>query len=140
MVTARGYAFPTAREAALKLMETSYLAAQAFSGADLLHGPMAMVERGSAVIAVMPHGIGSRAMVPVLARLRELEADLMVVGGSKELADAGGRGYMLPAGVPEEVSPIIEIVPLQMLAGRLAVLRGNDPDRPRGLRKVTQTW
>lgn len=140
VLTARGYAFPTAREAALKLMETSYLAAQAFSGADLLHGPMAMVDTGSAVIAVMPHGIGSRAMVPVLTRLRERAAEVMVVGGSEEVAAMGGLGYVLPAGVPEEVSPVVEIVPLQILAARLAVLRGNDPDRPRGLRKVTQTW
>ena len=53
VTTARGYSYPTAREAALKLMETSYLGAQAFSGADLLHGPMAMIDADLPVIAVV---------------------------------------------------------------------------------------
>jgi glucosamine--fructose-6-phosphate aminotransferase (isomerizing) len=58
VATSRGYAYPTAREAALKLMETCHLQAQAFSGADLLHGPIAMVGREHPVVAVMPSGPG----------------------------------------------------------------------------------
>ena len=73
VVTGRGYSYPTAREAALKLMETSYMSAQAFSGADLLHGPMAMLQRDSAVIAIAADGVGGTAMQPVLDRLAELE-------------------------------------------------------------------
>jgi glucosamine--fructose-6-phosphate aminotransferase (isomerizing) len=53
VTTARGYSYPTAREAALKLMETSYLSAQAFSGADLLHGPLAMIEPQVPVLSVI---------------------------------------------------------------------------------------
>lgn len=138
VVTGRGYSYPTVCEAALKLMETSYLAAQAFSGADLLHGPMAMVQAGSPVIAVVSDGPGGRAMSPVLDRLRELAADLFVVGHPAAVAVAG-RGIPLPAGYAEELAPLLEIVPLQRLAGALAVLRGIDPDAPRGLSKVTHT-
>ncbi|MDQ1679716.1 MAG: hypothetical protein QOI42_575 [Frankiaceae bacterium] len=138
VVTARGYSYPTARETALKLMETSYIAASAFSGADLLHGPLAMVTSGSAVIAVVPDGKGGRAMAPVLERLSEVKADLIVIG-SRAAVD-GHAGIALPGGIDEELSPIVEIVPLQALARELAVLRGVDPDRPRGLQKVTETW
>ncbi|MDQ1700932.1 MAG: hypothetical protein QOF57_184, partial [Frankiaceae bacterium] len=135
VVTARGYSYPTAREAALKLMETSYIAASAFSGADLLHGPLAMVTTGSAVIAVVPDGRGGGAMQPVLERLRDVSADLIVIGSAANVD--GHSGVVLPAGLDEQISPIVEIVPLQVLARELAVARGFDPDRPRGLKKVT---
>jgi glucosamine--fructose-6-phosphate aminotransferase (isomerizing) len=139
VVTSRGYSYPTAREAALKLMETSYISAQAFSGADLLHGPMAMLQRDSAVIAIAPDGIGGTAMQPVLDRLTELGTNLAVVGPALPDIDTISR-LPLPAGLPEELSPLVEIIPLQMLARELAVVRGLDPDAPRGLRKVTKTW
>ncbi len=139
VITGRGYAYPTAREAALKLMETSYLSAQAFSAADLLHGPMAMLQEGSAVIAVDPGGRSGQAIEPVIERLVELETDLTVVGPVGDVA-ATAKHLPLPAGIPEELSPIIEIIPLQMLARELSVARGQDPDAPRGLRKVTKTW
>ena len=60
VTTGRGYAYPTAREAALKLMETSYLPALAFSGADLLHGPLAMTDPDVPVLAVVGSGPGRR--------------------------------------------------------------------------------
>ena len=138
VLTARGYSYPTVAEAALKLMETSYLAAQAFSGADLLHGPLAMVSVGAPVVAVVSGGPGGRAMEPVLDRLDEVGADVFVVGGPAAVARTG-RGFVLPAGIAEELSPMLEIVPLQRLALALALARGLDPDAPRGLSKVTRT-
>ena len=89
VLTARGYSYPTAREAALKLMETSYLSAHAFSGADLLHGPLAMIDADYPVIAVVPEGVGAAAMQPVLQRLREGNADLAVIGGPSSTSYAG---------------------------------------------------
>lgn len=133
ITTARGYSYPTAREAALKLMETSYLAAQSFSGADLLHGPLAMVDKEVPVIAVVSAGRGGDAMVPVLERLDAVSADVLRVGMGGELRVHGD-------GLPEELLPLLEILPLQQLAWRLALDRGEDPDRPRGLAKVTRTW
>lgn len=130
IVTARGYSHSTAREAALKLMETCYLAAQAFSAADLLHGPLAMIDREMPVIAIAAEGKGGEAMRPVLEKLSD--SDLVVVG-------ATGAQLEIPA-TPEELSPILEILPLQVLSRDLAVLRGGNPDAPRGLNKVTETW
>jgi glucosamine--fructose-6-phosphate aminotransferase (isomerizing) len=138
ITTARGYSYPTAREAALKLMETSYLSAQAFSGADLLHGPLATVDPQVPVLAIVPDGVGGQAMAPVLERLAERHADVFGVGAPAALAGLAG-GIALPAGVPDELSPLLEILPLQQLALHLALARGGDPDQPRGLRKVTET-
>ncbi len=136
VLTGRGYAYPTAREAALKLMETSYLAAHAFSGADLLHGPLAMVDSERPVLAVVPHGTAGRAMGPVLERLRDRGADLTVVGDAESAGQA--PAIVLPR-VAEELSPLIEIIPLQRLAHTMAIARHEDPDAPRGLSKVTRT-
>ena len=136
--TARGYSYATAREAALKLMETSYLSAQAFSGADLLHGPLAMIDSQVPVLAVAADGVGGRAMRQVFPRLAEQGADIFCVGTREAVASAN-VGVVLPDGVPEELSPILEIVPFQQLGLHLAVARQSDPDAPRGLRKVTET-
>jgi glucosamine--fructose-6-phosphate aminotransferase (isomerizing) len=138
VITARGYNYPTAQESALKLMETSYIVAHAFSGADLLHGPMAMIDRGFPVIAIAPGGPGSAALLPVLERLQEIGADTLVVG-DREATHAGTIGLELPDSGPEMLSPILAILPLQQLAWRLACERGADPDQPRGLSKVTRT-
>jgi glucosamine--fructose-6-phosphate aminotransferase (isomerizing) len=143
VTTARGYSYATAREAALKLMETSYLGAQAFSAADLLHGPMAMIDGETPVIAVATPGRGGAAMTPVLQTLHERKADLVLVGGTDEAVAAAPTAAVLPVrteGIPEELHPVLEILPLQQLALRLALERGVDPDAPRGLRKVTETW
>ncbi len=133
VTTARGYSYATARESALKVMETCYLPAQAFSGADLLHGPLAMVDSETAVVAVTTPGAGGAAMAPVVERLQRLGADLLCVGAPDGLPVAS-------AGLPEELLPVLEIMPLQQLAWRMALDRGVDPDRPRGLSKVTETW
>ncbi|MFF3640241.1 SIS domain-containing protein [Streptomyces sp. NPDC002564] len=139
VLTSRGYGYPTAMEAALKLMETSYISALAYSGADLLHGPLAMVDNISPVIAVVPDGRGGEALGPVLERLRGRGADLVVVGPKAQVEQASA-GFVLPTdGVPEELQPILEIIPLQLLAYEVTIARGHDPDAPRALAKVTET-
>ncbi|WP_431974170.1 SIS domain-containing protein [Micromonospora haikouensis] len=135
VTTGRGYAYPTAREAALKLMETSYLPALAFSGADLLHGPLAMTDPDVPVLAVVGSGPGGRSMGEVLPRLGERRADVVVVGS----ADVQGTTRMAVPEVDERYAPLLDILPLQRLALALALARGEDPDAPRGLKKVTAT-
>jgi glutamine---fructose-6-phosphate transaminase (isomerizing) len=137
VVTARGYAYATAREAALKMMETSYLSAHAFSGADLMHGPLAMVDEDRPVIAIVPFGPGGAALGPVLDRLRDRRADVLVVGDERA-APWSAAAVPLPE-TDERVGPVLQILPLQQLALAMAVARGYDPDAPRGLKKVTET-
>ncbi|NLU76890.1 SIS domain-containing protein [Micromonospora sp. HNM0581] len=135
VTTGRGYAYPTAREAALKLMETSYLPALAFSGADLLHGPLAMTDPDVPVLAVIGSGPGGRSMGEVLPRLGERRADVVVVGS----ADVGGATRLAVPETDERYAPLLDILPLQRLALALALTRGEDPDAPRGLKKITAT-
>jgi glucosamine--fructose-6-phosphate aminotransferase (isomerizing) len=136
VTTGRGYGYPTAREAALKLMETSYVPALAFSGADLLHGPLAVADPDVPVLAVAGAGPGGRAMREVVARLGERRADVVTVG-PVDLPGAAGR---LPVPeIDERYAPLLDILPLQRLAMAVALARGEDPDAPRGLRKVTST-
>jgi len=136
VTTGRGYAYPTARETALKLMETSYLAALAFSGADLLHGPLAMTDPDVPVLAVVGSGPGGAAMRDVLARLGERRADVVAVGP----ADTPGAARRIPTPeVDERYAPLLDILPLQRLALALALHRGENPDAPRGLKKITTT-
>jgi glucosamine--fructose-6-phosphate aminotransferase (isomerizing) len=137
VTTGRGYAYPTAREAALKLMETSYVAALAFSGADLLHGPLAMADPDVPVLAVVGGGPGGRSMRDVLARLGERRADLVVFSADPDVV-AHGLRVPTPA-VDERYGPLLDIMPLQRLALSLALARGEDPDAPRGLKKITAT-
>jgi glutamine---fructose-6-phosphate transaminase (isomerizing) len=137
VTTGRGYAYPTAREAALKLMETSYVAALAFSGADLLHGPLAMADSDVPVLAVVGAGPGGASMRDVLARLGERRADLVVIGSD---VDTVRPALRIPTpSVDERYSPLLDILPLQQLALALSLARGEDPDAPRGLMKVTAT-
>jgi len=136
VTTGRGYAYPTARETALKLMETSYLPALAFSGADLLHGPLAMADPDVPVLAVVGSGPGGTAMRDVLARLGERRADVVAIGPS----DVDGAPLRIPTpDVDERYAPLLDILPLQRLALALALHRGENPDTPRGLNKVTST-
>ncbi|HEV2780728.1 MAG TPA: SIS domain-containing protein [Actinophytocola sp.] len=135
--TGRGYSSATAAEAALKLAETSYLAARAYSGADLLHGPVAAIDAETGVVAVTSAGRGGEAMREVVSTVRSRGADVVAVGSASADMDAGLR-IDVPR-TAEEVAPILEILPLQLLALDLALARGGDPDRPRGLTKVTRT-
>jgi glucosamine--fructose-6-phosphate aminotransferase (isomerizing) len=137
VTTGRGYSSATAAEAALKLAETSYLAARAYSGADLLHGPVAAIDAGTGVVAVTSKGHGGAAMRDVVGTVHERGATVLAVGSSAAEIPADLR-IDLPE-TAEEVAPILEILPLQRLALALALARGGDPDNPRGLNKVTRT-
>lgn len=137
LTTARGYSYASALEAALKLAETSYLAARAYSGADLLHGPVAAVDEDTAVLAVTGAGCGGNTMHDVLDAVGQRGADVLAVGSAATGKPASARIHVPE--VAEELAPIVEVLPVQRLALGLALARGGDPDRPRGLRKETRT-
>ncbi|GAA4442446.1 SIS domain-containing protein [Actinokineospora soli] len=137
VTTGRGYSSATAQEAALKLAETSYLPARAYSAAALLHGPVAAVDKDTAVVAVASAGRGGDAVREALEVVSASGADIIAAGSA-----AGAVPATLRVALPEtaeEVAPILEILPLQRLAHGLALARGGDPDAPRGLSKVTRT-
>jgi glucosamine--fructose-6-phosphate aminotransferase (isomerizing) len=139
LVTARGYNFATAREAALKLKETAQVAAEALSSADLLHGPIAVVGPRFPVIMIAPPGPTRGHLSRVARRLVAQNARLVIVAPGRGLEDLPHSTVPMPTGVREILTPHVSIVPLQLLAYHLALARGFDPDRPRGLRKVTRS-
>ena len=140
VVTSRGYNLPTAQEAALKLMETNYVVAEAFSAADLRHGPMAMIGQDFPVITIVPPGKARPGMASLVEGLRERRAEVVVISADRELTSVAPAGFLIPASCPEELSPVLYAIPPQILAHDLSRLRGLDPDAPRGLSKVTETW
>ena len=140
VTTSRGYNLATAQESALKLMETNYMVAEAFSAADLQHGPMAMIGQDFPVITIVPSGKAQPGMRELVEALDERGAEVVVVSEDAELVDKASAGFQIPVSCPEELSPIVYMLPLQMFAHDLAILKRLDPDSPRGLSKVTETW
>jgi glucosamine--fructose-6-phosphate aminotransferase (isomerizing) len=140
VVSSRGYNFATAREAALKLMEATYVVAQGFSAADLRHGPIAMIGYDFPVVAVVPPGRARSGIGALVEELANRGAELVVIAEDSAIVDKGAAGFRVPVSCPEELSPILYALPAQMLAHDLALLKGLNPDAPRGLSKVTETW
>ena len=126
VVLGRGFNFSTAEEIALKLSETSYVLARAWSVADFEHGPIAIVDAGLPVLIVD----GGGPVADDLATLRE-----RLAGKGCHVLDLRDE-----SGLPEELTPITLAVLGQLLAHRVAAAKGMDPDRPRTIQKVTRTW
>jgi glucosamine--fructose-6-phosphate aminotransferase (isomerizing) len=137
VTTGRGYSYASALEASLKLAETSYLSARAYSGADLLHGPVAALDSETGVLAVTSAGKGGEAMREVLATVHGRGSDVLAIGSAAGKMPAGAAIEVAESA--EEVAPILEILPIQRLALALSLAKGGDPDQPRGLSKITKT-
>jgi len=142
----RGLNYANALEFGLKLMETCYVLAERFSAADLMHGPIAVVERAFPVFVFAPPGPTWPSVSRVLRRLAELKADTLVItegGNAKALKWA--RAIEIPAqpslssAIEDLYTPIPYIIPAQLFAAHLARIKGLDPDRPRTLSKITRT-
>jgi glutamine---fructose-6-phosphate transaminase (isomerizing) len=146
---ARGLNYSNAFEFALKLMETCYVVAERFSAADLLHGPIAMLETSFPTFLFTPAGVTWPGMKEMLAKLKQLKVESLVITdrGNDEAAAAADRTVCIDADLTERSSdlpaeiwtPIPYIIPAQLFAAHLAEQKGLDPDRPRTLSKVTRT-
>ncbi len=135
----RGYNYATAFEIALKLKELAYLLAEPYSSADFQHGPVALVQDGFLVIAVVPAGRVAAELTRFLEGLRQRGARLVVIASHPRPLALAHTPIPLPAGLPEWLSPITAVISGQLFALGLTQARGLDPDRPRGLSKITRT-
>jgi glucosamine--fructose-6-phosphate aminotransferase (isomerizing) len=139
VVLGRGYNYGTAHEIAIKIKELSYLLMDSYSPADFKHGPIAVIEQGFPVILVAPSGQVFADMLSLAKELAEKGAELIAISDRKEALDIAVTPLRLPVALPEWLSPIVTVIPGQLLAHDLTVARGYDPDHPRGLLKVTLT-
>lgn len=140
VVLGRGFNYSTVFEWALKLKELTYIIAEPYSSADFAHGPIAMVESGYPVFAVAAKGKVFDSMLQMLHRLREeISAELVVISNHKKALALAQVPLTIPADVPEWLSPIVSILPAQLFAYHLTRAKGYDTERPRSIRKVTET-
>ena len=139
VVSGRGLAYSAALEFALKLKEACYLHAMGLSYADLLHGPMAVVDAQTpAIIVAADSGPVLAGTIDLARRVTATGARAYAIGGGPGLAEVSSRALPGPR-LPEWLAPLGLIVPGQLLTEALSRRLGLDPDHPRGLSKVTQT-
>lgn len=136
-VIGRGIEFATAREIALKLLETCYVAAEPLTATDLAHGPVAALDSLFPVWAIASGDEMLPAVQEAASRIRAMGATLVASGSAAgRIADAT-YSLPVPAAEPTLLSPLHSVVPGQLFALALARAKGLDPDRPRGLSKIT---
>jgi glutamine---fructose-6-phosphate transaminase (isomerizing) len=136
---ARGLSLGTAHEAALKLRELARLPTQGYSAADFRHGPIAVLATGLPVLMIMPSGDTFEDMADLERQLHAGGARLFAVSDDPRV-EANATVHLPTAKVPEWLSPLVSILPVQKLAVALTYQRGLDPDNPRGLpQKVVRT-
>jgi len=139
----RGIHYPIALEGALKLKEISYIHAEGYPAGEMKHGPNALIDENLPVVVIATRDVNNPGSVlryeKTMSNLKEVKARSGVVialatEGDEEIKEAADHVVYVPP-APEELSPLLEIVPLQLLAYHIAVRRGCDVDQPRNLAK-----
>ena len=135
-VAGRGPNYATAFEAALKIKELTAIAAEPYSPADLMHGPVAVLGSASPLVAIAVQGPALGSVMDAVAEAHRRGAPCLLLADAKR---GGEQATIRLASAPEWLSPLVAILPAQALAAELAAARGVDVDTPFGLTKVTRT-
>jgi glucosamine--fructose-6-phosphate aminotransferase (isomerizing) len=135
MVVGRGIGFPLALESALKFKETSAIQAEAFSGAEIKHGPMALIDEGYPLLIFATRGPTQAGLLKIADEMRGRGARVLLAAPD----DIADRDLTLPVATTPDLDPIVAISAFYAMAAQLSVARGMDPDCPRHLSKVTKT-
>ena len=132
----RGYNYPTALEGALKLKEISYIHAEGMPAAEMKHGPIALINDGMPAVFIANRGRQYDKVLSNIAEVRSRGGHVIAVAteGDKEIACVAEDVLYVPD-CAEPLSPLLTVVPLQLMAYHAAVLRGHDVDKPRNLAK-----
>ena len=133
----RNIGYPVALEGALKLKELAYIHAEGFAGGELKHGPIALIDQGTPVIAILPAGKEHALDEKMLSNIQEVKArGARVIVIAEEGAEVEGAEHVITIPTARPIfQPILATVPLQVFAYEMAVTRGNDVDQPRNLAK-----
>ncbi len=132
----RGFGFPAALEGALKLKEVSYLHAEGYAAGELKHGPIAMLDPDIPVIAIATSSPTQEKVVSNIQEVRARRAPVVAVAteGDPRTAEHADEVIYVPRS-PEALTPVLAVIPLQLLSYHIAMLRGCDVDQPRNLAK-----
>ncbi len=133
----RGISSATALEGRLKLMEISYVPSIAYPAGESKHGPISLIEEGFPVVFICPKDDTHKTIVSNIMEMKARGASIIVVceEGDSEIMSLADDFIEIPKGVPEILSPILCVIPLQLLAYYMALEHGYDPDMPRNLAK-----
>ena len=129
--------YPTALEGALKLKEISYIHAEGYAAGEMKHGPIALLDTETPVIGVMTEGRVREKILSNVMESKAREAPIILVAnyGDEEAAQIADHVFWVPK-VDELLSPIVNVIPLQLLAYHIADIEGKDVDQPRNLAKT----
>ncbi len=132
----RGYNYPTAMEGALKLKEISYIHAEGMPAAEMKHGPIALIDEGMPAVFIANKGSQYDKVISNIEEVRSRGGHVIAIAteGDEEIRSVAEEVIYIP-GCPEAISPLLTVVPLQLMAYHAAVLRGHDVDKPRNLAK-----
>ena len=136
---ARGINHATAYEAALKMVETCCVSARPYSVADFARGPIAVVREGLTCMLFAPEGKALSSVLNMIQTLSQKSAETVVFSNSEEALRRATIAVRMPLGLDELLTPLVYILPAQLFAYYLSLNKGYNPDRPRGLTKVTFT-
>jgi glutamine---fructose-6-phosphate transaminase (isomerizing) len=139
VVIARGVNYGTAFEIALKIRELSGVPFEAFSSADLLHGPIGALRPGRPAIVIAPSGRTLTSLQTAVDKVRERGGEVIAISDDREFLSRADVAFPLVRRVPEWLSPLLTVVPGQVAAVSLARARGANVDSPVGLTKITLT-
>ncbi|HET8569053.1 MAG TPA: SIS domain-containing protein [Candidatus Limnocylindria bacterium] len=139
VVLGRGFAYSSALEGSLKIKELARVWAEPYSSADFLHGPIALLRRGTPVLLFASRGAAESEARATVARVRARGARVYAVTNDLAVAERCDDAVLLERPVSEALAPITFVIVAQHLAALVARRHGHDPDRPAGLSKVTRT-
>ena len=132
----RGYNYPIALEGALKLKEISYIHAEGYPAAEMKHGPIALISQEMPVVVIAPHCGTYEKIVSNIQEIKAREGRIISVVTEGDSIVAGMSDFCISIPATEEcLTPILTVIPLQLLAYHIAVVKGRDVDQPRNLAK-----
>jgi glutamine---fructose-6-phosphate transaminase (isomerizing) len=138
-VIGRGFSYTTAFELALKIKELSSIIAEPYSSADFRHGPIATATPGFPVVLIAPKGAVFKDVLELHVELKRRKVEEIIISNDDQLLAEAQTPLPTAKTVPEWLSPLVSVIPGQLLAMNLALVKGMNVDQPEGLTKVTST-
>ncbi len=139
VILGRGVSYPIALEGALKMLETNKIKMKGYPISDFHHGPIAQLHAGDPVFVVAPKGATFSDAVEITGKLKGVSADVLFITDDKNAVPEGTTGIVIPETKCELITPFLTVLIFQLLACRMTIVRGIDPDKAGVINKITIT-